>query len=425
MLPAFIMRLAFTLLFLLCTAVLASPALAAATPVPGVAIRGASAGAAAVTKDLDQAKAVGAKTARIEVAWSDLEPAASGQRDPAVVANLDAVVQAARLRRIGVILLVQSTPCWTTTAPATLRDGCRTEATRYPPSDYRAFGRLAAFLADRYRGGLAALEIWNEPDQANEKYWAGPDKARRYAALVRATYPLVKAADPRLPVLAGAFVGKDGRFLQALYNAGMKGFYDGLSVHFYDLPLLGLRQTRVIQRRNGDRKPMWLLETGWNSCAPVKRDTQGLPCVTRAHQAQNLRELFARVNRTSYLKALVVYKLRDDGADQFGVLSTSAARKPSFAALRGAFTRPTSKVRRPTLRLRSTSRGLQVSGTGPDGDLYRVEVRRGGVLRYRAVLRLDSTTRFSLRVPSAIGTRGLRVRLVDAWRGGSGTVRRT
>ena len=35
----------------------------------------------------------------------------------------------------------------------------------------------------------------------------------------------------------------------ALYAAGIKGSYDALSVHFYDLPLYALRVTRDVQRR--------------------------------------------------------------------------------------------------------------------------------------------------------------------------------
>ena len=42
-----------------------------------------------------------------------------------------------------------------------------------------------------------------------------------------------------MPVLAGSFVGGNGKWLQALYAAGIKGHYDALSVHFYDLHALG------------------------------------------------------------------------------------------------------------------------------------------------------------------------------------------
>lgn len=417
------MRRSSILLLVLSVVGLLQAGTAAAAPTPGININGASEGLAKVTSDLDRVRALGARTVRLELEWDEIEPDAAGQRDPAVLTNLDGVMQAAGARGIKVLLMVQSTPCWTSTAPAAIREGCKPGYASYPPSDYAAYGRLAAFLADRYRGALAAFEVWNEPDQSNERYWAGPDKAGRYAALVKATYPLLKAADPKLPLLAGTFVGKNGRFLQALYKAGMKGFYDGLSVHFYDLPLLGLRETRKVQLRNGDRTPQWLMETGYNSCAPARRDAQGIPCVSLATQARNLRELFAQTRRTSYLKAVVVYKLRDDGSDRFGVLTTRNTRKPSFAALNRAFARPTSKVRRPALRLRRSGNAVRASGGGPEGDIYLLEVHKRGMLRFRATFRLNDKGTFSLRFPAALGTTGLRVRLVSQWRANAGVVR--
>ena len=51
---------------------------------------------------------------------------------------------------------------------------------------------------------LAAIEGWNEPDQTNEEYLAGPEKPQRYAAILRAAYPAIKRANPNVPVLAGS-----------------------------------------------------------------------------------------------------------------------------------------------------------------------------------------------------------------------------
>lgn len=408
---------------LLALALLLPAASAQAAPTPGVAIVGASAGVDAVTADLAQARAAGAKQARIEVSWADLEPEASGARDPAALATLDAVVKAASSRRIKLILMLQSSPCWTSTAPAEAVAACGSDAQRYPPSDYAAYGRIGAFLAARYHGALAALEVWNEPDQANERYWAGPDKAARYAALLRTAYPIIKRADRRLPVLAGAFVGTNGLFLQALYDAGIKGSYDGISVHFYTAMLYGLRHTRQIERKNGDTKPLWLLETGWNSCAPKVKGVEGQKCVTGTTQAQDIRELFAQTRRTRYLKAIAIYKLRDDRDDRFGLLSGTGARKPAFAALRSASTRPTARVRRPSVVLHRTAAGLRVSGGGPDGDLYTLVVRKGGRLRYKATFLMDARNRYAIVLPAVLGTRGLQVRVISQWRGGRGTVR--
>ena len=52
--------------------------------------------------------------------------------------------------------------------------------------DPATFAKMSSFLVARYQAGLAAYEVWNEPDQANENYWAGPNKVARYVALTKA-----------------------------------------------------------------------------------------------------------------------------------------------------------------------------------------------------------------------------------------------
>ena len=104
-------------------------------------------------------------------------------------------------------------------------------ANAWPPSNPATYAAFVAYLAQRYGTRLAAIEVWNEPDQANQAYFAGPEKPQRYAAMLRAAYPAIKQANPNVPVLAGSLVGANGVFLRALYAAGIKGYYDGLAVH--------------------------------------------------------------------------------------------------------------------------------------------------------------------------------------------------
>ncbi len=138
-----------------------------------------------------------------------------------------------------------------------------TPGRRATPPTIAAF---VAYLAQRYGTRLAAIEVWNEPDQANQVYFAGPEKPQRYAAVLRAAYPAIKQANPNVPVLAGSLVGANGVFLRAMYAAGIKGYYDGLAVHFYTLTLASLRSIHEVQVANGDTKPLWLDEFGWSSC---------------------------------------------------------------------------------------------------------------------------------------------------------------
>src|SRR5207253_3157386 len=138
---------------------------------------------------------------------------------------------------------------------------------------------------------LAAIEIWNEPDHINEHFFAGPEKARRYAELVKLAYPAIKRANPAVAVIAGSLVGSNGVFLRALYAHGIKGYYDGLAVHYYTLTLASVRAIRAVQLANGDQTPLWLDEFGWTSCFPRLRTQAEQPCVTDPIQASDLRDI--------------------------------------------------------------------------------------------------------------------------------------
>jgi hypothetical protein len=416
---------------LLAAAVGAAPAPAAAAGPPrfGIDIASVQAGVstARLDADLDDARRVGARLVRLHVVWSDLEPAAPGGHDPAVLAAVDHVVAGARRRGLRVVLQLTSTPCWASAAPATLLSACApgqaSDALRYPPADPQSFVGVATFLAARYGSALAAFEIWNEPDLAAEYYWAGPDKVARYVALVRALYRPLQRANPRMRVLAGAFVGGDGRWLSALYAQGMKGHYDALAVHFYDLTLYSLRLTRRVMAAHGDRAPVWIGEFGWSACG---RGTElGHACVSRAVQARSTADLVGLLTRRSWVRAALLYTVRDDDGLHFGLRDAAGRPRPVLGALRRALAAPRRAPVRP-LRLRLTARGgrLVAMGSGPAGDVLELAVRRGGALRYRAAFRLDRDNRFRLALPRALGTRGLAVGLRQPWSGRAVTRRR-
>lgn len=140
------------------------PAATAAPGLVGVQIARASpsTGAAVVDRQLDEVARVGAKIVRVEAHWSDLEPGAKGDRDPAAVAAVDHAVEGAAARGLRVLLVVDSTPCWASSAPATERDRC----TNYPPFDPRDAVPVATFLAGRYGARLVAFEVWNDRTRA-------------------------------------------------------------------------------------------------------------------------------------------------------------------------------------------------------------------------------------------------------------------
>jgi hypothetical protein len=366
---------------------------------------------------VSQARALGAKVIRTEVPWSNLEPTGRGIIDPTTLTFMDRLMSRAASAGIKVIMSVSDTPCWASSAPPSLLAKCHpgdaNDASDWPPTNPGDYANFVAYLAHRYGPHLAAIEIWNEPDQANELYFAGPEKAARYTAILHAAYPAIKAADPSVTVIAGSLVGSNGVFLSRLYAAGAKGFYDGLAIHYYNLTLASVRAIRAVQLANGDNKPLWLDEFGWTSCYPKQRIEDEQACVTESIQAANLVSSFRALVRYGYLAAIVSYKLQDSTVDNFGVVAHSGARKRSFKALSSIFASPFGALARVHLSLRKRGGSVLASGSAPVGDYLRLEAFKHGALRYKTLFTLNRFNRFSVHLPRLLGTSGLRVRAYE------------
>lgn len=296
----------------------------------------------------------GVNVARADVGWSSLQSGGPGRWDRWYVDRIDRFVAAAQARGIKVVATLTETPCWASSAPPRLKQGCAGEwwergVQDYAPKDPAAYGRAARFLTARYGTRLAAIEIWNEPDLSYEFLGTGRRKAARYAAIVRATYPRAKAGNARVPVLAGALAGSNVAFLEKLQAAGIEGFYDGISLHPYSdgrppdstsAPTrlefgAGIRSIRAAQRRDGDVKPLWLTEFGFTACNLAA-------CASLAEQADLLSRTLLALRDFPYVRGAIVYQLRDTTNDpsswenNFGLLREDFTRRPAFAAFRDA-----------------------------------------------------------------------------------------
>jgi hypothetical protein len=394
-----------------------------AAPLGGVNIDGLDYGRqpAEADQEIALARRLHVQLVRVQVPWAIMQPHGPGPLDPAALAFTDRLVADAAAAGIKVIATGLGTPCWASSAPASLLKRCSatklTPANAWPPRDPSTYATFVAELARRYGPRLAAIEIWNEPDQANELYFAGPHKPQRYAAILRAAYPAIKQASPGLPVVAGSLVGSNGVFLRALYAAGIKGYYDGLAVHFYTLTLGSVRSIREAQIANQDQTPLWLDEFGWTSCWPRRRTQAEQPCVTPQIQRLNIANTIRSLAHTPYIAAEVLYDLRDSGQENFGLVSAKGALKPSFGALARVLTSPFGRVSPVSLSLRRRGSRIVASGSAPVGDFMELEAFSHGVLRYRAVFVLDRFNRYSIALPAVLGTTGLTVRSYQYWAG--------
>ena len=337
------------------------------------------------------------------------------------MAFTDNLVNRAAAAGIKVVALAMWTPCWASSAPASLLAKCRagtgSKAQAWSPGNPAAYGAFVAFLAARYGSKLAAIEVWNEPDQANEDYLAGPEKAKHYAEILKAAYPAIKQADPTMTVLGGSLVGSNGAFLKALYAAGIKGYYDGLSVHFYNLvlgvPALPARSAagqRGHQAALAERVRLEQL-----LAAPARPAGTGLRDQGSAgHQPKNVLRSLAR---TPWVAAEMVYSLQGTRREDFGALTETGAHKPSFGALRSVFRSPFGKPSPVTIHLSRRGGRILASGSGPVGDYLQMEAFKGGRPVYRAQFTLDRFNRYAIALPAVLGMKGLRVSVFQYWTG--------
>ena len=209
--------------------------------------------------------------------WAYVEPDRPGQGE---WAHSDMVIRHARAQGLQVIARLGFTPQWARPADTT--------STYLDAGHYAAFGDYVYRFVERYRGQVAYIIIWNEPNLSLEWGYRPVDPAG-YTELLRVAYRRAKEANPDVQVLAGALAptlappgsawGMDDlAYLQAMYDAGAGDAFDILAVHAYggkfppDEPAAAdainfarVELARAVMVRNGDAaKPVMITEGGWN-----------------------------------------------------------------------------------------------------------------------------------------------------------------
>lgn len=309
---------------------------------------------------LDLVKASGAGMTRVDVGWASLQQDGPNGYSSWYLGKLDRMVAAADARGVQLLLTFMNSPCWASTAPDSLKQGCAGSwwdrgVMGYAPSNPQAYARALAFLAARYGTKVAAWEVWNEPNHPD--FFKASDQATAYARLLKAAYPAVKAANPRAVVVGGSLSQSDHAFAQRLYDLGVKGYFDAFAVHPYsdDVSPLDPRSTidarysfirgvpaiRNVMLRNGDSRPIWLTESGW-STSTLRTPDHWRNGVSEATQATFMRQQAQLIARWPYVKVNIWFNLLDAGGDRTdkysncGLLRADGTAKPAFAAFRGA-----------------------------------------------------------------------------------------
>lgn len=271
-------------------------------------------------RDLRAVKEAGFRWVKQEIAWREVEGHAKGlwqwETPDRIMDQIDAY-------GLKMIVRLGAQPNWA--SPAVVPDIS-------PPDDLQDFYDYVFAVADRYKGRVAAYQIWNEPNLARE--WGDrPPNPAEYVEMLKVGYQAVKAADPQAIVVSAGLAPTtrhdaeampDVYFIQGMYDAGAAPYFDVLGVHApgYKSPpetdpavvartpelnngdsapeelrrvysFRHVEDVREIMVRNGDAaKKVVVLEFGW-TVEPRPESPYYWHAVDRIQQAQYFERAYA------------------------------------------------------------------------------------------------------------------------------------
>jgi hypothetical protein len=268
-------------------------------------------------KTVRMASEAGIGWAKQEFLWEEIETR-KGVFDWSKYDDIVAVYQKYNLQ---IIARLDRPPAWARQHPSET-------GSSGPPDRLDDYADFVEEFARHYRGRIFFFQVWNEPNLGRE--WDdGPVDPDAYVQLLQLVYPRVKAVDARIQILSAPLAITLGEpfmpgsdkwrnmndldFLEAMYRAGAKDYFDILSANAFGLEsppeappdprqlnFQRLVLERQVMERNGDEsKPVWIAEYGWNAAPesfPKEKLTWGR--VTEQEQADyTLRGIeYARAN---------------------------------------------------------------------------------------------------------------------------------
>jgi hypothetical protein len=231
---------------------------------------------------------------KFQMAWKDVEPTPGGYG----WGFWDEVINAYSSNGIKILLSIPKAPDWA-------RPPDDDKSVEGPPQDPVKYAEFVGRVADRYRGKVQAIEVWNEQNLYYEAGGQGRINPAAYTQLLKLSYVAIKSVNPDLIVVAGALTPTgapppvaldDVEYLRQMYANGAKDHFDALGAHpsgfanppdalfqggDYD-PNRGyddhrsfffrntMEEYRQVMVANGDgHKTIWPTEFGW----PVWRFT--------------------------------------------------------------------------------------------------------------------------------------------------------
>ena len=227
----------------------------------------------------------GIRWAKIEFSWAEIERHAKAtQPEDYDWAKYDAIVDLCDRYGLRVIARVDRAPDWSREDDT---------VSGRPPDDPNDYGDFIYAFASHYRGRIDYIQVWNEPNLW-EEWGARPVDPEGYVELLEIAYTRAKEANPNVYILSaplaitlGVAHPEEGKwqamndldYLEAMYAAGAKPYFDILSANAFgmDLPpeepasdgALNFSrvslQRQIMERYDDGDKAIWFNEFGWNA----------------------------------------------------------------------------------------------------------------------------------------------------------------
>lgn len=281
----------------------------------------------AVRRSFTMARDLGARYARMQVPWEDIEIHGRGdfedRRNLETVgavsawAKYDRLAAEANAAGVELIWRLERPPLWARERAVTSpyfqagleRDGNSTG----PPDDFADYAAFVRAVVERYDGDgiedapgspvVRYFQLWNEPNLKNEWNWETP-RPEDFVALLRAGATAARAANPAAVILFPGLAPTDGlddrapmtelEYLDQIYKAGGAAYFDVMAAQNYGLgqppdehryvflrgqdnwnrgrpvdtrnDVSRIVLLREVMERNGDAgTAVWVTEFGWNA----------------------------------------------------------------------------------------------------------------------------------------------------------------
>lgn len=250
------------------------------------------------------------KSIRIPIRWSVVE-SSKGEFD---FSKYDQVINMIP-KDIEILAILMSVPQW---ANGVDHQSSKGHFDAYQPTNLKDWERYVTKTLEHFKDRITHWEIWNEPNGV-EFYRPYPD-ARAYTELLRLSYMAAKRTSPQCLILLGGLQmngivsnpwskEKITNYLEDLYKAGAKPYFDICNIHPYVFPKDGakymMKLTRdtlsLMERYDDGEKPIWITEIGYS--ATSKQD--------EVVQEQLLLDTIEVVKKEPRIQRLFWFLLRD------------------------------------------------------------------------------------------------------------------